>query len=36
VEPRGAHTIGRRGLGLGHASYVCGRLGPLLTLPLRL
>jgi hypothetical protein len=36
VGPRGAHTIGRRGPGLGRAPYVCGRLGPLLTMPLRL
>jgi hypothetical protein len=36
VGPRGAHTIGRRGLGLGHATYVCGRLDLLLTMPLRL
>jgi hypothetical protein len=36
VGPRGAHTTGRRGPGLGCAPYVCGRLGPLLTMPLRL
>jgi hypothetical protein len=36
VGPRGAHTTGRRGPGVGHAPYVCGRLGPLLTMPLRL
>jgi hypothetical protein len=36
VGPQGAHTIGQRGPGVGRAPYVCGRLGPLLTMPLRL
>jgi hypothetical protein len=36
VGPRGPHTIGRRGPGPGHAPYVWGHLGPLLTMPLRL
>jgi hypothetical protein len=36
VGPRGPHTIGRRGLAPSRAPYVCGRLGPLLTMPLRL
>jgi hypothetical protein len=36
VGPQAAHTTGQRGLGLGRAPYVCGRLGPLLMMPLRL
>jgi hypothetical protein len=36
VGPQGAHTTGRHGPGLGRAPYVCGHLGPLLTMPLRL
>jgi hypothetical protein len=36
VGPRGAHTTGWRGPGLGRAPYVCDHLGPLLTMPLRL
>jgi hypothetical protein len=36
VGPRGAHTTGQRGPGLGRAPYVCGRLGPLLTISLHL
>jgi hypothetical protein len=36
TEEETAHTTGRRGPGLGRAPYVCGRLGPLLTMPLRL
>jgi hypothetical protein len=34
--PRANHTTGRRGPGPGRAPYVCDRLGPLLTLPLRI
>jgi hypothetical protein len=36
VGPQGPHTTGRRGPAPGRAPYVWGRLGPLLTLPLRL
>jgi hypothetical protein len=36
VGPQVGHTTGRRGLGPGRAPYVCDRLGPLLTMPLRL
>jgi hypothetical protein len=36
VGPRGPHTPGRRGQGLGCAPYVWDLLGPLLTMPLRL
>jgi hypothetical protein len=36
VGPRGAYITGWRGLGLGHTLYVCGRLGLLLMMPLRL
>jgi hypothetical protein len=34
--PQAGHTVGRRGPSPGHAPYVWGHLGPLLTLPLRL
>jgi hypothetical protein len=34
--PQGAHTIGRRGLGLARAPWWCGHPGPPLTTPLRL
>jgi hypothetical protein len=33
VGPQGPHTIGRCGLGPGHAPYVWGLLGQLLTMP---
>jgi hypothetical protein len=36
VGPRGPHTLGRHGTAPGRAPYVCRRLGPLLTSPLRL
>jgi hypothetical protein len=36
VGPRGAHTTGRHGPGVARAPYVCGHLGSLLTMPLRL
>jgi hypothetical protein len=34
--PQAGHIVGRRGLGPGRAPYVWDRLGPLLTMPLRL